>query len=363
MHLQSGGEDQAREQERIGQLVAGNLIIMAKQKQLSHSAFLKRVHDAIKHYDMLQRGDKVLVAVSGGSDSVCLIESLLFLKKKLGIDMVVANMDHGLRGKESREDSNFVKALAKKLKVKCVHKKINLKKSRKKNISVEELAREKRYAFLFKEAKDNKCNIIATGHNMNDQAETVLMKIISGSSIRGITGIPPVRGAEGVKIIRPLIRTDKTDILNFLKKNGSDHVEDSTNLDKRFLRNRVRLEVLPFLEKCNPRLKRTLVNLSDTLREDLVFIDGVKGAAPLDHDAGSLQVDIKDIILQPKTLRKELFKELFRRAGGNVKKLTYRHWMDMDRFLKSAEKGKSLDLPGSVRVTKRGNEIVFGKSS
>ena len=331
---------------------------------MSNSAFLKRVKDTIKHYDMLHKGDRVLVAVSGGADSVCLLEAFLRLREKLSLEIIAGNMDHGLRGAESGRDSEFVKKLAENSGLKYVHKKVNLASGGKKNISVEERAREKRYAFLTEAAAGNNCNVIATGHTMDDQAETVLMRIIYGASFAGITGIPPVRFEGGRKIIRPLIRTGRGDILSFLRKTGSKYVEDSTNVDVKFLRNKMRHEILPLLEKYNPALKRSLVNLSDTLREDLVFLDAEKKKAIRKHGGGKTgagRIKIKDIILQPKALRKELFKELFKRAGGNVKKLTYRHWIDMDYFLRAAEKNKSLDFPGRIRVTRTGDEIVFMK--
>ncbi|MFH1552568.1 MAG: tRNA lysidine(34) synthetase TilS [Candidatus Omnitrophota bacterium] len=338
---------------------------MTGKRALSRSAFLKRVKDTVKRYDMLHKGDRVLAAVSGGADSVCLLKALLDMRKGLGIEVIAANMDHGIRGKESEADSDFVKSLSEKFKLKYVHKKVNLASGRGKGGSFEEQAREKRYAFFRKAAMENKCNVIATGHTMDDQAETILMRVIYGSSLAGITGIPPFRTEGALRIVRPLIRVERRDILDFLDKDGLEYTEDSTNLDVKYLRNKVRHEVLPFLEKYNPRLRRSLVNLSDTLREDLLFISTEKEKIIKKHAPGGgsavCGIKIKDIILQPKTLRKEIFKVLFKRAGGNVKKLTYRHWMDMDYFLRAAEKNKSLDFPGNIRVTKRRDEVVFAR--
>ncbi|MFC1548463.1 tRNA lysidine(34) synthetase TilS [Candidatus Omnitrophota bacterium] len=332
-----------------------------KKKTITSSTFIKRVRDAIKQYDMLDKGDRVLVAVSGGADSVSLLRALFQLRRELGIEIFVANMDHCLRGKESESDSRFVKELSRELELPYEHKKVNVRSGGKKGTSTEEKAREKRYAFLKKAAGKNKCNVITTGHTMDDQAETVLMRVISGSSLSGITGIPPVRYEEGIKIIRPLIRVTREEILAFLGKGGAGYVEDSTNKDIRFMRNMVRIKILPFLEKYNPMLKRSLTNLSDTLREDLDFIEAEREKVSRHAKDRHTHMKVKDMVLQPKALRKEIFKELFKKAGGNVKKLTYRHWMDMDYFLKSAEKSKSLDFPGDIRVTKSKDEIVFRK--
>jgi len=202
--------------------------------------------------------------------------------------------------------------------------------------------------------------VIATGHTIDDQAETVLMRVVYGSSFAGLTGIPPVREEGPLRIVRPLIRTERKDIDDFLKKMKMSHVEDVSNQDQRFVRNRLRHELLPFLEGYNPKIKRALTNLSDTLREDLAFIDRQKkGIIRKKVLTGGTTVKIKDIVLQPKTVRKEIFKDLFAEAGGNVKKLTYRHWMDMDNFVRAAGGRCVLDLPGNIRIGKKDGMVRF----
>ena len=336
-----------------------NLDIMVK-KYLSRQAFLKRIKDTIDQYSMLREGDKVLVAVSGGADSVCLLISMLALAKKLGIRIAAANIDHCLRGKESEKDSAFVRELCGRLGVEFHSAKVNVRSGGKKGASVEEKARQARYDFLRKAALKAGCSAIATGHTLDDQAETVLLKIIHGGSMAGLSGIPPVRAEGKILVIRPLIRAERKDILAYLRNEGVGHVEDSTNSDVRFLRNRVRLEVIPYLERLNPKIKRSMANLADGLREDMELVESLKRrAAP---EAGRV-MKISGMLAQPVSARKQAFKTLFERAGGNVKKLTYRHWMDFDLFIRRAGKGRSLDLPGGVSAVRRENEIVFESKS
>ena len=332
---------------------------MTKRK-LSYSAFMKRIKDAIKYYDMLHPGDKVLVAVSGGPDSVCLLRALSGMKK-LGVEIVVGNLDHGIRKRGSAADSTFVKKLSKELGFECEHKQLDLGTTSGGKISLEEKARLARYKFLLTAAKKHNCGIIATGHTLDDQAETMVMRFMLGASLKGMSGIPPVRYEKGIKIIRPLIRASKKDILQLLNAEGWAYRDDHTNRDTKYVRNSVRHEVLPFLEKYNPRIRRSLANLSDTMREDAAFLDEAKESVfskNVNAAKGRASINAKDIVLQPRTLRKELFKELFIRAGGDVKKLTYRHWMDMDYFIRAGELGKSLNFPG-VTVSKREADIVF----
>lgn len=326
--------------------------------------FVKKIKDTIERYDMLRGGERVLAAVSGGPDSVAMLMVLADLRNLLGIEIVVGNIDHGIRGAESERDSRFVKELAKSLDLEFVHEKMDLAKKLGDKMSVEEKAREKRYGFLAARASEKRCDVIATGHTLDDQAETVLMRVVTGTSPFAISGIPPVRDESGIKIIRPLIRVEKSEILEYLFASGCAFVEDSSNKSTDYNRNKFRLEIIPFLEKYNPKLKRSLANLADGMREELAALQGEKNRAVGsmgEPKRGTSRAAIADMILQPKAVRKEIFKELLRRAGGNIKKLTYRHWMEADKLLSSGVQGKSLDLPGDVRVTRTSHEIVFEK--
>ena len=327
--------------------------------------FLKRVKDTVRHYGMLKKGDRVLVAVSGGSDSVSLFRVLWALKDQLGIEIVVVNIDHGVRGEESERESGFVESLADEFSVECIRGKLKPFKSGAGKKSLEEKLRTKRYEFFVRVSKKNGCNVIATGHNMDDQAETVLMRMIKGSSSDGLAGIPPVRFEGDIKLIRPLIRTSKVEIMSFISKLGAEYVEDSSNADLKFLRNRIRNEVLPFLAKINPAIRSSLVNIADSVREETLFAaavrkEKVKNILLLSRPR--LSVSLKEYLAQISVVRREIFKELFIAAGGNVKKLSHRHWMLMDGFVSTHSKGRSLDLPGNTRVIKSRGKLTFIKS-
>jgi len=334
-----------------------------KNKKISRSTFIKRVKDTIKQYGMIHEGDKVIAAVSGGPDSLGLLKALMDIKD-LGVELMVVNLDHGIRGAASRADSDFVKELSRELGVPYKHKKLCLNDGRNKKLSFEERAREARYKFFKSTAKKYGFNTVATGHTMDDQAETVLMRFISGTSLKGLAGIPPVREEAGIRFIRPLIRTEKKDILDFLRSARWKYREDRTNKDEKYRRNSVRLSVMPYLERFNPRIKRSLVNLGDSIREDIAYIEDAKKKINAQYagvQRGPVKIKISELAVYPRALKKEVFKILFSRAGGNVKKLTYRHWMDVDYFVREGERGKSIDLPGNIRARKTGNEIIFAR--
>jgi tRNA(Ile)-lysidine synthase len=330
------------------------------------AGFLKNVKETIAHYGMLEKGDRVLAAVSGGADSVSLLLSLVALRRNLGIETAAANLDHGVRGNESASESVFVESLARDIEVEYIHEKLVDVSGNPDKRSLEEKLRKKRYEFFVKAAKKLGCNVIATGHNMDDQAETVVMRVIKGSSASGLGGIPPVRDEKGIRIIRPLIRTSRIDIEKFIRSSGKSNVEDSSNEDKRFLRNRVRLEVLPYLEKINPSVRMALVNIADSVREETTLSEDVRGerAGKIISRGGSGSfVLLKDYLASEPVVRRQVFKMLFTHAGGSVKKLSYRHWILMDRFARTQSKARSLDFPGNVQVVKDKGKLVFRYST
>ena len=325
---------------------------------------VERVLKTIRNYEMLKPNDTVLIAVSGGQDSMFLLQAMNYLKTKLKLKkLVVCNLDHGIRGKESAEDSLFVKTRAEDLNLGFIHKKIDLSKKRSKGLSMEEAARKERYEFFNEAALSAGANVAATGHTLDDQAETILMRIIKGASLKGIVGISPVREERGIRIIRPLFELEKGEIEKYLDERGLEYRIDSTNKEPLYFRNVVRKEILPFLEKYNPRLKRVLCSLAEHLREDFEFIRESKEALrhkPREAD-GVLEIKLKDLITQPKALQKEVLRDALDKIGGEVKRLSFRHWKEAEQLIARKRKGSSLDLPGDIRITRTAASILFQK--
>jgi tRNA(Ile)-lysidine synthase len=325
----------------------------------------EQVLKTIRHYEMLERGDSVVLAVSGGPDSVFLLEAISALKNKSGIKKIsVCNLDHGLRGDESTGDSLFVKDLARSRGLEFIHKKIDLNRTKLKSISTEEAAREARYRFFRESAEHIGANVIATGHTIDDQAETVLMRIVKGASLKGLVGISPAREDGDFRIIRPLIEIEKQEIVKYLDGRGIPYRIDSTNREPIYFRNVVRKDVIPFLERYNPRLKRAMFNLAEHLREDFEFIsDEKKKAASSIRSSGKgeLVIRLKDIAVQPKAIQKEIMRDALGKIGGEVKKLSFRHWKELEAVIRRGRKGCAVHLPGGIRVARTGDSINFSR--
>src|SRR5215211_1344072 len=206
-----------------------------------------------------------LVLVSGGPDSV----ALLWLVVALGGTPVVLHVDHSLRGEESREDAEFVRELCRGLNVSCEVRRLGLEDGS----NLQERAREGRYRLAEEVVVRLRLRVVATGHTADDVAETVLMNLARGAGLRGLAGIPPVRG----KIQRPLIWCTRREILDYLNDLDQPYRTDLTNLTGKYARNRVRLEVLPVLEELYPAAPGNIARAASLCREDLEVLEGLAG--------------------------------------------------------------------------------------
>jgi len=222
---------------------------------------------------MLKKGDRVLVALSGGTDSVVLLHILLYMRKEWGLTLGALHLNHQLRGEESKRDEGFVRQLCEGWGIPLIVEHANVKEAAKQaGESIELAARRLRYDFFEREAERQGAKV-ATAHTATDNAETVLINLIRGTALRGLGGIPPVRG----RFIRPLIDCTREEVEAYGREHSLAWVEDSTNQSNEHTRNRIRHQVLPLLKKENPRIIEGLARLTDKLRDDADYLDA--GAA------------------------------------------------------------------------------------
>ena len=214
-------------------------------------------------------GDKILLAVSGGADSMVMASLFSMLTKILNIELVVVNFNHNLR-KESVKEAKIVERYISSLNIECVLKNLNTKEYAKKNdISVETAGRQLRYLGLEEVAKKYKCNKIATAHNMNDNAETVIMWLLRGTGTDGLTGIPMVRKInKKLSVIRPLLPISRDLIDDYAKKKNIPFCTDKTNFKCDYTRNKIRLNLIPQLKQINPSVIEHIYNLSCIVKDE-----------------------------------------------------------------------------------------------
>lgn len=225
-------------------------------------------------------GEHILVAVSGGADSVALLHALHGLMKRKRWRLTVAHLDHGIRGECSKADAGFVRTLARTLKLPCIVGQARVgDRARSRGVSLEMAAREARYAFLVRSARKVGADTIATAHTADDQVETLLLKFLRGSGRGGLSGISPASRLGGLHLIRPLLEVTRAEIECWLRAHGREWREDETNADPAFLRNRVRHELLPLLEReYNPGLRQTLRRTRQVLMAEDEWMDDLARA-------------------------------------------------------------------------------------
>ena len=239
------------------------------------SVIQDKVKKTIQKFKMLQGGDTVLIGVSGGCDSMVLFHLLHELGKSLKLKFAIAHINHGLRGKNSDRDETFVRKLAQKFKVPIFVSKAAVKEKKKEeNISLEEAARFARYDFFEKVAEQYGAQKVALAHTLDDQAETVLMRIIQGTGLQGLQAIRPKRKLNGAYLIRPLIEVSRDEVRQFAKQKNICFREDESNQSLRFVRNRIRLKLIPFIQRMfNPQVKKALARLPYLLDVDLSYLE------------------------------------------------------------------------------------------
>ncbi|MBI5042342.1 MAG: tRNA lysidine(34) synthetase TilS, partial [Nitrospirae bacterium] len=327
------------------------------------TTLINRVKATIDRYNMLKKGDVVLIAVSGGPDSVFALEILNALKDEYGLTLHAAHLNHKFR-KEADKEAEFVRRLAEEKGMPATIDAFDVKAyCKERGLSKQEGAREVRYDFLRKTADKIGATKIVTGHTADDQAETFLMRLIRGSGALGLSGIPPASG----KIIRPLIETTKREVLDYLWKNKIRYVKDPTNIKPVYLRNKVRLELMPLLAKrFNPNIVSTLCRESDILREDEAFLNGIVDTIFKEM----VTVQEKDSItlnyLRFNGLHPAIKKRVVRRAvselTGGLRRISYQHITSAIDAIKNT--GKGVDLPDDIRIERDYNslKVCVGKA-
>lgn len=233
---------------------------------------VSKIKETIARYGMLKKDDVVIIAVSGGADSIALLHAMYSLKQELGIAVHACHVNHNLRGEESKRDEQFVRDFCDSRKIPVTFYSIDIKAD--KHESVEERARKMRY-----ECFEKLCNELdaklATAHTASDNAETVFLNILRGTGTKGLCGIPPVRG----NIIRPMIRCTREDIEVYCKENGLEYVTDSSNLSDDYTRNKLRHRLIPLLQEFNPSLFEAVSRMTSAVYDDNALLEQISSEA------------------------------------------------------------------------------------
>ncbi|HTS12058.1 MAG TPA: tRNA lysidine(34) synthetase TilS [Candidatus Limnocylindrales bacterium] len=335
----------------------------------------------VRRSRLFSAGDRVAVAVSGGADSVALLRILEALRESLGITLMVAHLDHCLRGDESDRDARFVSDLSNSLSLELVlERKDVATEAKRQGWNLEDAGRRVRYAFLEGLVEAGRVTRVAVAHTADDQAETVLAHVIRGTGPTGLGGIHPKAGS----VVRPLLAVRRADLREYLQTLGQSWCEDSTNRDVQRMRSRVRTELVPVLqERFSSRIVERLCELAHLAREEDAFwsalvedryrefvkprerglvlpIRDLLRPLELHNGLSKSSNDAKgDTSAAQRALTERLVRRLYEEIRGDRKELTARHVEQVIRLAEESDSGRVVQLPGGVRVERGFDELLF----
>lgn len=331
---------------------------------------LKALSQELLDEGLMARDDKVVVGVSGGPDSMALLHLLLDLNKTAGwnLQLFVAHLNHQLRGEESQADAAFVQAVTDSLSIPCMIETRDVSALAKKGgTGVEEASRRERYELFERVCLQVGSRIIAVGHQADDNAETVLFRVLRGTGLRGLAGIPRVRSlgpTSNVRIVRPLLRLSRAWILKYLADAGIVYREDSSNASNEPRRNRIRNLIIPQIqEQLNPQVRQALVRLG----EQAAWLEEFLGETVqrtfetliISHTDQFLTLNADAMSRKSRIVQTELIRVTYRTFGLGEQDLSFAHLVAVMDLIGDPVSGKQVKLPGGMTVEKRYHELVF----
>jgi tRNA(Ile)-lysidine synthase len=308
----------------------------------------------------------IVVGVSGGADSSALLLALdeLIRTERLHLKMIVGHLDHGLR-RDSRKDAQWVSALAVELGYDAVVGRMNLRTgARQSQTNVEQTARNARYKFLQKTAQQHEASIVLTAHTLDDQAETVLMRLLRGSAAEGLSGTTAVRSLAAnstILLVRPLLSwARRADTEDYCRLRQIEFRFDEMNDDESFSRVRVRKQLLPLMKSFNNRIVETLSRTAALLSEDVTALAGeaTRLLEAASHTCGenktkSPPLDVNILLQAPAAVRRRALREWILRGRGDLRRLEMVHLLAVEKLLKGGQGGRVAELPGGMKVARR----------
>jgi len=321
---------------------------------------LKEIEDFVIENNLINKKDKIVVGVSGGPDSLCLLYVLNELKEKYELELYVVHINHMIREEADYEES-FVKKTASTLNLPFFSKKIDVVGEAKKyKQSTEEYARNKRYEFFEEIRKSENADKIAVAHNLNDNTETTLMNLIRGCGLEGLVGISPKNNY----IIRPLLNTSREKIEEFCKINSLTPMVDKTNYESIYTRNKVRNDILPMLKELNPDIVNSFLRMNNIVKEEKELLDKI-----IENEYRTIRVKKQDVVLYKDkfnnldtAIKRRVLRMAIIEFSGSLKDITFASIENAIKIISKAQNGKVIKISDNVKIIVNYNELYFTNS-
>lgn len=318
----------------------------------------------IKTQNVINCGDRILAAVSGGADSVAMLHCLNDLRHNLKLELSCVHINHQLRGDDSDEDERFVEALTGKYRIPFYTRRINVREYAEANrLSIETAARQLRLAALEQFALQAECTCVATAHHKDDQAETLLMRLLRGTAFAGLAGIHPATERNSLRWIRPMLHLRRMDIERYCRNNDLQWREDKSNRELDYTRNWVRHRLLPAIQQqSNTDMVDKLCQLSESayqmqLRLDTT-VDAVWDKTLIEKDSHHIAFKTADLSCSSPLIAGEILRRVYNLLRCGLRDMTERHYQRYFETLRSPD-GPALELPGGCRIQRKGTQTVF----
>lgn len=321
----------------------------------------EKVLSTINKYELIKKGDKIVVGLSGGPDSVCLLHILSRMKDEWDLEIYAAHLNHQIRGIEAQKDAFYISKLCEDMGITFFIKSINVPEYCEKNgVSIEEGARQLRYE-MFSEIKDKtKANKIAIGHNLNDQAETILMRIMRGTGLQGLKGIDYIR--DGV-IIRPILDIERKDIEEYCKHYKLNPRIDQSNLESIYTRNKIRLDLIPYMkDNFNSNVIESIVRMGNSLRSDNEYLENealikFKDISKINSD--SVELKINSYTNLHSAIKVRVLRNAIKQILGDTNFIDQRHIDDIIELEDESKIDKVINLPRGIFVYRKKDSIII----
>lgn len=326
---------------------------------------INRVLEHIKSNKLIEKGDRIVIGLSGGADSICLLHMLYCLYKETDIELVAVHVHHGIRGEEADKDEAFVREFCKGLGVELMVYHYDVKLiAKEEGLSEEEAGRKIRYQSFLEASIENKCNKVAIAHNKNDNAETFLFNLFRGSGIKGLTGINPMvtmkTDTGDITIIRPLLFVSREDIEGYLENEGLQYQSDLTNFSDLYTRNKIRNRVLAYVkDNINPGVVEHITRAADMLGEAYDFLDKYTSDRFLhivDESDCSFEYDVDELEKEDIVIQKGIIRKILEKLAGRLKDLEEKHVLDI-LSLGKKQVGRQIHLPYAMIALKKYDRV------
>lgn len=328
---------------------------------------LQKIKNYIKQNELLVKGDRIAVGVSGGADSICLLHVLFLLMKEYSLKLMAVHINHGIRGEEAARDEQFVARFCTERGIEFRSFYYDVKKlALEEGLSVEEAGRKVRYSAFSKICSEHQCNKLAIAHNKNDNAETVLFHLFRGSGIRGLSGMEANRllseGNSELRMIRPLLCVTREEIEEYLAKESIGYIIDSSNLTEEYTRNKIRRRILSYaVNEINPQSVNNITEAAKALKEIEEYLSSeIKRNYEqlVKQSEGGLRLKVKELKVQPTVIQKGVIRRILEQLAKTRKDLEAKH---VEAVLELMEKqvGKQVNLPYHIVAEREYEAIRF----